>query len=314
MSLEDMATVHESPVTVGIDGSPCALDAAQWAGAEARSLTCPLRVVHASVWPMADHLLSPASLNSHRQRLLDEQRRWMREAGEAAREAAPGVDVVELSVLGEPAAVLIGESQQARELVLAPRGLHAPAAERVGSTVLTVAQHAACTVVVIRDSALGDPRGPVVVGIDGSAGSDAAVEFAFEHAARGMVPLVAVQVWSDARIPEQDGAAGPTLGWAREKAEQERLLAERLARWQAKYPDLEVRRVVAKDRPVHELVQAAAGARMVVVGARGRGGASGMPLGSTSQSLLYVAPCPVAIVRHSPTRTPGRARATRCRW
>jgi nucleotide-binding universal stress UspA family protein len=42
---------------------------------------------------------------------------------------------------------------------------------------------------------------------------------------------------------------------------------------------------------------AAAGARLLVVGARGRGGIRGM-LGSTSQSLLYVAPCPLAIVRY----------------
>ena len=302
---------NRSPVTIGVDGSPCALEAARWAGEEARSHTCPLRVVHASVWSLAGHLLPPASLNGHRQTLLDEQRRWTREAGEAAREAAPGVEVVERLVLGEPATVLIGESQRAREVVLAPCGLHGPAAGLVGSTALTVTQHAACTVVVIRGSALGDPRGPVVVGVDGSASSDAAVEFAVKHAAHGAVPLVAVQVWSDARISEQEGQVGSALDWARVKAEQEQLLARRLVIWQGRYPGLEIRRVVAKDRPVRQLVEVATDARLLVVGARGRGGSSGMPLGSTSQSLLYVAPCPVAIVRQS--RLSGLCRGQRAR-
>jgi nucleotide-binding universal stress UspA family protein len=118
MSLEGMTSVHESPVTVGIDGSPCALDAARWAGEEARSQTCPLHVVHASVWSMAGHLLHPASLNAHRQRLLDEQRRRTREAGKAVREAAPGVEVIERLVLGEPAAMPPSSSPSSTRLLV----------------------------------------------------------------------------------------------------------------------------------------------------------------------------------------------------
>jgi hypothetical protein len=57
----------------------------------------------------------------------------------------------------------------------------------------------------------------------------AAVEFAFEHAARAAVPLVALQVWSDTRVSGEKGAGGPTPDWACVKAEQEQLLAERLA-------------------------------------------------------------------------------------
>lgn len=188
--------------------------------------------------------------------------------------------------------------RHAREVVVASRGLDGPVADLLGFTALRVAQHAGCPVVVIRNSAVGDPGGPVVVGVDDSAGSDAAVEFALEYAARCAAPLVALHAWSDVRIPEQETTVWRTFDWATVAAEQEQLLTERLAGWQDKYPDVEVRRVVARDRPVRRLLEAATGARMLVVGSRGRGGVQGMLLGSTSQSLLYVAPCPIAIVRY----------------
>lgn len=287
-----------SPVIVGVDGSSHAVDAARWAAQEARSQHRALHVVHASVWSMVSHPVPSAVPEGHRQAMLNLARRWVREAGNSARAAAPGVEVVERVVVGDPAAVLIGESRHAREVVVASHGLDGPVADLLGSTALRVAQHAGCPVVVIRNSAVGDPGGPAVVGVDDSAGSDAAVEFVLEYAARCAAPLVALHTWSDVRISERDNTVWRTFDWATVAAEQERLLAERLAAWQDKYPNVEVRRVVARDRPVRRLLEAATGARMLVVGSRGRGGIRGMLLGSTSQSLLYVAPCPLAIVRY----------------
>lgn len=288
-----------SPVIVGVDGSPYALEAARWGGADARSLDRVLHVLHASVWSMVSHPVPPAVPAAHRQAMLEKAQRWVHEAANAARAAAPGVEVIERLVVGEPAGVLIGESRHAREIVVASRGLDGPVAELLGSTALRLAQHAGCPVVVIRNSALGDPSGPVVVGVDGSTGSDGALEFALDHASRWAAPVVALHTWSDVRVSDQeDGTIWRTLNWATVAADEERLLAERLAGWQDKYPDVEVHLVVAQDRPVRRLLEVAEGARMVVVGSRGRGGVPGMLLGSTSQSLLYVAPCPIAIVRH----------------
>lgn len=286
------------PVIAGVDGSPHALEAARWAGADARSQDRALHVLHASVWPMVSHPVPPAIPAGHRQAMLEKAQRWVHEAATAARAAAPGVEVIERLVVGEPAAVLIGESRHAREVVLASRGLDGPVAGLLGSTTLQVAQHAGCPVVVVRPGAPGDPDGPVLVGVDGSAGSDGALEFAFEHAARRAGPLVALHIWSDVRIGAQDGTVWRTLNWATVAAEEERLLAERVAGWQDKYPDVEVRLVLTQDRPVRRLADAAEGARLLVVGSRGRGGVPGMLLGSTSQTLLYVCPCPLAIVRH----------------
>ena len=92
------------------------------------------------------------------------------------------------------------------------------------------------------------------------------------------------------------------VGWgAVENCERE-LVAERMAGWQEKYPDVEVRRVVTRDRPVRCLLNHAVDAQLLVVGSRGRGGLSGMLLGSTSQALMYHAPCPLLVVR--PAATP----------
>ncbi|WP_189226392.1 universal stress protein, partial [Saccharothrix coeruleofusca] len=135
----------------------------------------------------------------------------------------------------------------------------------------------------------GAQDGAVVVGVDGSPVSEQAVAFAFEQASSRAAPLTALIAWTDL----------PTGGvdWARVEQERRRLLAERLAGWQEKYPDVRVTRVVVRDRPVRALLAAARGARLLVVGSRGAGGFQGMLLGSTSQALVSHAPCPLAVVR-----------------
>jgi nucleotide-binding universal stress UspA family protein len=75
------------------------------------------------------------------------------------------------------------------------------------------------------------------------------------------------------------------------------LLAERLAGWQDKYPDVAVRRVLTRAQPVEALLDNAADAQLIVVGSRGHGGFAGAILGSTSQALIYHAGCPLLVVR-----------------
>jgi nucleotide-binding universal stress UspA family protein len=111
------------------------------------------------------------------------------------------------------------------------------------------------------------------------------------------VALVAVHTWSDMLPASAFPIVPDAFDWPEIQNEELELLCQRLAGWQEKYPDVRVERIVTQDSPAHNLIVQARGARLVVVGSRGRGGLKGLLLGSTSQALLHHAPCPVAVVQ-----------------
>lgn len=79
--------------------------------------------------------------------------------------------------------------------------------------------------------------------------------------------------------------------------EQTDMLTERLAPLVEKYPNVQVKKIISRDRPVRTLVEQSEGAQLLVTGSHGRGGFRGMLLGSTSRALLQSAPCPMMVVR-----------------
>jgi nucleotide-binding universal stress UspA family protein len=180
-------------------------------------------------------------------------------------------------------------------VVLGSRGLGGFTGMLIGSTAVGVTAHGHCPVVVARGSE--GRTGPVVVGVDGSPTSELALAMAFEEASLRRAELIAVHAWSD--VPTQSyAAANRTLEqWDAEQVKAEELLAERVAGYREKYPDVVVTRSVTKDQPVANLLAHAAVAQLVVVGSRGRGTFSGLLLGSTSQAMIYHAPCPVLVAR-----------------
>ena len=142
-------------------------------------------------------------------------------------------------------------------------------------------------------------RRPVVVGVDGSSISEAALVFAVETAARRGAPLLAVHVGRDGPV---DPAWAPIFDWDAVEQEETAVLAERLAGWGEKYSDLEIVRLVARGIPARVLVEQSERAQLVVVGSHGRGSLGRLVLGSVGHALLHRAHCPVAIVR--PRRRP----------
>ncbi|MGM1062360.1 universal stress protein [Saccharothrix sp. Mg75] len=282
------------PIVVGVDGSASALAAVRWAAAEAARHHVPVKLVHAYQLPVRGY--PEIVLTAHDVRTAFEEvgRERLAEAERTVLEAAPGVEVGKSLVLGGPAAVLVEESRRARLVVLGSQGLGGFSGLLVGSVAVAVSAHGACPVVVIRDQV--PTEGAVVVGVDGSEISEQAVAFAFEQASVRGAPLTAVLAWTDFLVDSVYGSRF-TVDWAQVEDEELRLLAERLAGWQEKYPDVRVTRAVVRDRPVRALLQAAADAQLLVVGSHGLGGFTGMLLGSTSQALVYHSPCPLAVVR-----------------
>jgi nucleotide-binding universal stress UspA family protein len=138
----------------------------------------------------------------------------------------------------------------------------------------------------------------VVVGVDGTAASDLAVELAFDEAAWRGAELVAAHAWNEHLVVSSSLYAYPLpMDWDKVESREEQLLAEKLGFWHEKYPDVRVRKVLSCARPTRWLLELAQGAQLIVVGTRGRGELASTFLGSTSQAMVYHAPCPVLIAR-----------------
>lgn len=296
------------PIVVGVDGSGeswRAIHAAAW---EARSRRAPLVLGHGypadpyTWYGWTPMYVGPAvDLRAAATAMLEE-------TANEVRTAYPDLEVATYVHVGTGAHALMEASSGAAMVVVGSRGRGGFAGLSIGSTAAQIAAHAVCPVLVIRPFE-GEthsptdtepppmPARPVVVGVDGSSTSESAAEFAFEEAALRQVPVIAVYVWwlSPAHmlgpdLPEPDG-----LDAAREQAES--LLAGMMAPWVAKYPDVGVQaRALQGMNPSHELVEASRHAGLVVVGSRGRGGFSGLLLGSVGRDLVGHAFCPVAVI------------------
>ncbi|HWO67001.1 MAG TPA: universal stress protein, partial [Umezawaea sp.] len=255
----------------------------------------PLRLVHALLVPVRGYPELLVTEYEVRRTVEGQAKTWLTAAEAAARAAEPGIDVRAVTVSGAVVPVLVEESRGARMIVLGSQGLGGFTGLLVGSTAVGLSAHGRCPVVVVRGTPVDDA--PVVVGMDGSPASEAAIEFAFAAASTRGVPLKAVMTWTDFLVDSPYDEARLAIDWEQVEEAEHRLLAERMAGWQEKYPDVHVDRVVLRDRPVRALLKLAEDAQLLVVGSRGHGGFTGMLLGSTSQALVYHAPCPLAVVR-----------------
>ncbi|MET7543799.1 universal stress protein [Streptomyces sp. NPDC005507] len=262
-------------VVVGVDGSSSSLAAVEAAAREAQRRRVELRVVHAFSWPVRPVYTLPDPAPLHR---------LVNEAAQRARSVAPEVEVTEAVEAGDAVAVLEAESRAADLVVVGPRGMGGFIGMLLGSKAASLAAHSQCPVMVAREEPAG--AGPIVLAVDGSPVGEKAVEFAFAEAALRRAQLVAVHAWLPDYVP---------AGMGPESAEG--LLAQALVGRAESYPDVTVRHEVLSGETRETLIEASRTAQLMVVGARGRGGFTGLLLGSVSQALLHHAHCPVTVVR-----------------
>jgi nucleotide-binding universal stress UspA family protein len=280
------------PVVVGVDASEASLRAVRFAADEARMRAVPLRIVHAVPWPFEGLTAPPAHLD-----IPGLLRSGAESVVEAAAEAVgdlldPG-RVSTTTVDGDPVGVLGDASAEASLVVVGSRGVGGVAGLLLGSTAAGVAGASRCPVVVLPDETSAQVRGrrSVVVGVEGRPGDDEVLAFAFAEAAARSTDLVAVHAWQDIALETAFRSVGPLVDWAGVLADEERVLAEALAGWRDKEPDVEVREAVVRDKTARSLVAAGLTAQLLVVGHRRR-----HALGSTTHGVLHRAACPVAVV------------------
>lgn len=292
-------TTHPG-IVVGVDGSPGSQGAVKWAARDAELRNVPLTLVHvvpptAGTW--LESSLLPAWMHGQRERgrqVLEEARKI---ADESCQRGPTQICCEMPSATAVPA--LVDLSKDAELVVVGCLGTGTLRGRHLGSVSSGLVDHALCPVAIIHD---GIPlnadtvQAPVLVGIDGSPESELATAIAFDEASRRKVGLVALHAWSDVGLFDSVlDLAGPR--WTELRSIEDEALAERLAGWRERYPDVPVRREVVRSEPAKQLIDQSQFAQLVVVGSHGRGGFAGMLLGSISAAVVLLARVPVIVAR-----------------
>lgn len=297
-------------VVVGVDDSPGSLAALRWALAEARLRDAGVHLVRAwrhsrsygqgSVWSLMDR--SGATRKAAADAADSALERLAGESG-----GGNGVPVTWEAVEGHPAEVLVRVGDGAELLVVGMRGHGSFPDALPGSVSQHVAAHARCPVVLVAGPERDHPNGRIVVGVDGSSGSLAALNWSVEEAKLRGASVEPTMAW------EHISGPGATAGWAvgmggpSEDKEPVQAIAHaeihRLGDEAVKGRGVKVSPQAIEGHPARVLLSRAEGADLLVVGTRGHGGFVGALLGSVSRHVLAHAPCPVVLIPD-----PGRRR------
>ena len=304
------AASARSGIVVGVDGSDQSICALTWAAREARRRGTPLHVVTAYTVPIFAASSMDAGYTAIDDAVIRDGARSVQEKS-LARISPRGLEIIPRVESGDAAAVLLELSEDAELMVVGSRGRGGFVGRLLGSVSSALPAHAKCPTVIVPlrtagrlpESGVAAPAGSpvaddvhqaVVVGVDGSEQGRAASLVAAEQARSMGLPLRIL-----CALPPFSGS----LAWVPAPLDVEALHADLLVQlsagreWlQSHFPDLEMSVELVDGPPAEIMVERTAKAELVVLGTRGRGGFTGMLLGSTSQSVLHHAKGPVMVV------------------
>ena len=159
-------------------------------------------------------------------------------------------------------------------------------------------QHNNLDVVRRRTSQASRSMAKIVVGVDGSASSNAALRWALDEARLRGIPLEAVHAFALPQVSTTSQALHLIeTEFASYRAAGAEILDRALSEAGAAAEPIEIERSVVEGPPTAALLGAVTEDDLLVVGSRGRGGFAGLLLGSVSEQVAQHAPCPVVIVR-----------------
>ncbi len=284
-------------ITVGYDGSNCAQRAVDWAAAEAEQRHATVRVVACFSMPVvAEPWYVPPPMDASG--VSADARRRVDSVITRVRATHPAVTFEPVVEMGDAVDRLVAVAAGSAVLVVGTHG-HGPLDTwRLGSVAHAVARRAPCPVVVVPDVRAGPQQHRIVVGIDGSPPSTAALRWACDEADDRDADLLVVHVW------DYPYDTATTSSPARDLTEIDAALqleaAVRTARERRRGP---VKELLVSGSTTTELVEQARDADLIVVGSRGRNPVRTLLFGSVSQTVSTRSPCPVVIVRGDDTAT-----------
>lgn len=284
-------------VVVGVDGTEGSIEALRWGAHEAARRKWPLHVITCAELPVAVEagLVGAGGVDEATVAGLVADRATVNErAVELARTFGLSLAVSGEVVVGAAGYAITG-SAEADDIVVVGATSHPGRLADVLGTVATMVAHRARGPVVVvhgsdrRDAAIGR----ILVGVDGSPGSDAALEWAVEEAFRCSAELVLVHGWTYPYVGLRTGISEPR--------NEMRLDAMRTLEASTKWakelaPPLRVHPLVCEQGPAEAIIEAAKDADLVVVGTRGHGGFASLVMGSVSRTVLQHSPVPVVVV------------------
>ncbi|AXB41439.1 universal stress protein [Amycolatopsis albispora] len=292
-------TIPVGSILAGFDGSNGSRRAVEWAAEEAVRRRGTLLIAQCFVsappvmqgWTSADEV-EGTRIREQAEYQLDEM---ADHCGKSHPELA--VDTVLPEGRAGVALPALAEEAGASLIVVGSSGLSALPRALLGSTAAELVRTAVQPGVVVRGEEPAAADAPVVVGVDGSAVSDRAVEFAFEFAAGHGLPLLAVHAWTDWQAGLLASAPMAPVGRERQDTQAEAAVRAHLDKFAARFPEVRSEVRFVAEHPAQILTELAEHARLLVVGSHGRGAVGRVFLGSVSHAVLYHAPCPVAVLR-----------------
>jgi nucleotide-binding universal stress UspA family protein len=270
---------------VGVDGTEGSVEALRWAAHEAARRSWPLHVMTCAELPAGMVMDS----------LVTDHEAVNQRAVDVARSFGLDVEVSGDTVLGSPAYALVGAAHAEDIIVVGATAHPGRLSDVLGSVATLITHRAHCPVVVVHGSDRRDAVvGRIAVGVDGSDGSQAALDWAIDEAMRCDAELVLVHGWT---YPYQGPRTGVTEPRDDMRLDAMRTLEACAFRVREIAPALRCHSIISEQSPAKAVIDAGKDADLVVVGSRGHGGFAALLLGSVSRTVLQHAQVPVAIVR-----------------
>ena len=285
---------------MGVDGSDASIEALRWAAYEGGRRGVPVLIVSCYSVPVYG-IQEADSYQAREDVAMFEEGAVaiVRQATELVAEIAPHV-VVEVTTALSAAAVAISEAAHAGdEIVVGATGHSGFMDGLLGSVTTSVVHRSHVPVIVVPAKPITDAgltMRKIVIGLDGSPASIAALDWAYEQALLAGAELTAVHGWIYPYPGQRTVVSSARAQMQLDATEQLKTSLESLGVLLSSGP-IQVHSRLVEKSAVDALLDEANDADLVVIGSRGRGAVRSTLLGSVSHSVAQHANCPVVIIR-----------------